>query len=726
MDGTYPERAICEAWLKKIDLALQKKREVFGQYAEECAKFYDGPPDYMWQEEKAASKERGWLAQGAALPNFRIQLNKAFEAVSRFGPTLFHQYPHVLVNPVPRPDVTPEALGIDPNDPYGLQQLQMLQAQKDLEFSVRRAHASIGHSYLNTVQRITNKKREARDGITDGIVRGLGLLHTELYTPRGSHVRFPRSERINECDYVKDADATRHEDVQWIAVRCVAPKNIVAERYGLHEDDLKGHFQSHAAQSTKRGQYEAKNGKKGENKSFDLVEYWKIYSKNGFGDKLTDFSDGKGTVGDYSVFGPYCYVVVARGIPFPLNLPPSAHAEDAEQLFERVAWPIPFWIPPLCDWPVSELGFYWKGGSIWPVSPMKPLIGPIRFVNWCLSFLADKCASAGTDYVAASKAAAEAIKSQLETGVGPYKLLELPADIVEHVGGVDKLVSVLQSPNFQPALWQMVAQMMDVIDRLSGLNELLAGMTATQMRSAEEASVKQANTQIIPDDMAQRVEDWLTLAAKKEMLAAHWLLNREDMVPVIGEEAAYIWETQMATQDIETIISDFEYTIEAGSARKPNIANKRQAVMEYGQAWGAVLAEMAGAGNVGPWNAYHRMLGEITQTDMSEFMLQPPDPNVPPPPTPEELEMQKNEQELAMDRERLQMDLFGKQTELEMKAAEHTQDLLFERAKFGMEMRHDAEKNKQDLQIQKQKGQAQVQAAKAKARATPSKNGSRT
>lgn len=724
MDGKHPQKALCEAWLGKIELALQKKKTEFGQYADECAKFYDGPPDWMWNDEKTAAKERGWLAQGATLPNFRIQLNKPFEAVSRFGPALFHQYPTVLVNPSARPDVAPEALGMDFNVPEMAQQYEMLQQQKGMDAAVRQTHANIGMFYLNTLQRVTNKKQHCREGITDGIVRGIGLTHTKLYSPRGSAVRYPRSERINECDYVKDSDATRNEDVQWMAVRCVAPKNIVAEQYGLHEGDLKGHFQSHDAQSTKRGKSEAKNGKGGDNKSFDLVEYWEIYSKNGFGDKLTNFSD-KADVPDYSAFGPYCYLVVARGVPFPLNLPPWALEEESDAIMERVAWPIPFWIPPLCDWPVSELGFYSKSGSIWPISPMKPLIGPIRFVNWCLSFLADKCASAGTDYIVALKAAAEAIKTQLETGVGPYKLLEMPADIAEAAGGVDKMVSVLQSPNFQQGLWQMVAQMMDVIDRLSGLNELLAGMTQTQMRSAEEASVKQANTQIIPDDMAQRVEDWLTLQAKKEMLAAHWLLTREDVQPIVGEEAAYVWETQMATQDVEQIISDFEYTIEAGSARKPNIANKRQAVMEYGQAWGAVLAEMAGSGNVGPWNAFHRMLGEVTQTDMSEFMLQPPDPNVPPPPTPEEIKMQTEQAKLGMDQERMQMDLAGKEAELQMNAQEHQQNLIFDAARFSLEMQQDKAKAKQDLALQRQKGQAQVAAAKAKAR-VPSRNGSRT
>jgi hypothetical protein len=724
MEQQMTEKPVVEAWLSKITLALKKKDEEFGQFARECAKFYDGPADWMWQDEKTIGKERGWLSSGASLPNFRIQINKPFEAVALFGPSLFHQYPNILVNPVQRPQVLPEALGVDFNDPYAAEQYQAVQMQQQMDMAVRQTHANIGGGYLNTVQRIADKKRHSREGIVDGMVRGLGLLHTKIYSPPGSSIRYPRSERINECDYVKDSDATRHDDVQWIAVRCIAPKNKVAEQYGLHEDDLKGHFQSHGAQATKQAKKEANNGKGGDNKSFDLVEYWEIYSKNGFGDKLTTFS-GK-HVNDYSAFGPFCYLVVAKGVPFPLNLPPWAHEEEPDEILKRVSWPIPYWIPPLCDWPVTELGFYWKGGSTYPVPMFKPLIGPIRFVNWCLSFLADKCASAGTDYIAAVKSAATEIKNQLEQGVGPYKLLELPQEIVAAAGGdINKMVSVIQSPNFQEGLWRMVSEMMVVIDRESGVNELLAGMTSTQMRSAEEASVKQANTQIRPDDMAQRVEDWLTLTAKKEMLAAHWVLTGEDMAPVIGDEAAYVWENQMATQDVERIISDFEYTIEAGSARKPNIANRQRAISDFMQANGAMLQELAMGGMPGPLNAAITVWGDVNQLDVSQFLLQPPDPNAPQPPSEEEIKLQTEQAKLGMDQERMQMDMAGKQAELEMKAVEHQQDLAFDAARFTLEMKHDAAKSKQDLAIQKQKGQAAVQAQKAKARATPSKNGSK-
>lgn len=733
-----PMKGICEAWLEKIKLALQKKDTEFEQYAREVHQFYNGPVNWMWnQEQRLVAKGQGGFLQGNMFPNFKICLNKPFAAVALYGPTLFAQYPNVQVSPAERPEIAPSALGVDLQDPVMSEQYGMMQLQQQMEGELRQTHANIAQSYLNAIQRATNKKWHARMAIPDGIVRGLGTTFTKIYNPPGTDIRYPRSEFINESEYVKDSDANRPEEVQWIAVRCVAPRNKVAEEYGGDNpqrmyDALKGHFQSHEAQASKRGKREAKQSDSQKGDSWDLVEYWEVYSKNGFGDKLNTFTgENPKAVDDFSVFGPFCYLVVCRGVPFPLNLPSwSLEEEEPDAVFNRAQWPIPYWTPPLCGWPVSELFFHTDGGSIWPVPMFKPLIGPIRFVNWCLSFLADKAASASTDYFVALKSAAESIKAQVEQGVGPYKMLEVPEILAKSGLGLDKIVSVLQAPNFHEGVWQMVSEVMGLIDFESGVTELLAGLGGDRaMRSAEEASVRQANTQIRPDDMAQRVEDWLTEQAKKEMIAAMWLLTGADVEPMVGAEAAQVWDQQMSTQDFHRILTDFSYRIEAGSARKPNILTKQRMLSEYMQNNGQFIAQMAASGVVGPWNTYHKILGDINQVDMSGFMLPPPDPNQPPPPDPEQMkaeaDIQSKQADVEMNREKMGAELQMKAAELQMEQQSHVQDLLFERAKFGLEMQHDAAKAKQDLQIQKQKGQAQVAATKAKARARPSTNGSK-
>lgn len=701
-DGTYPHKMICEAWLKKIRLAAQKKRTEFGQYAEECAKFYNGPPDYMWAEERINSKDGGFLEKGTPLPKFRVQLNKLHEAVSLFGPSLFHQYPNVQVKPARRPEIHPLALGVDLSDPYVAEAYGQQEMQREADEAIRMSHANIAQEYLNGVQRVAKKKVHSRQAITSGIVRGLGLVYTKIHQPRGSNVRFPRSEFISECDYVKDSDASRNEDVQYIAVRGVAPKHILAEEHGIPVSALKGHFQSHEqqgrnGQGKRRGKKDAEQGK---GDTFDLVEYWEVYSKNGFGDRLKDFTSkesGKSSVGDYSVFGPYCYLVLVEGVPFPLNLPPWVlESEESEDILDRVAWPIPFWTPPLNDWPVSELGFFFDDSSIWPIPLGKPLIGCIRFVNWCLSFLADKAAAAGTDYMAVTKKAAETIKQQLEDGVGPYKLLELPDAVGEDI---NKIVSILQAPNFHIGVWQMVSEVMELIDRQSGLNELLSGMTSTQMRSAEEASVRQTNTQIRPDDMAQCVEDWLTLVAKKEIVAAHWMLEAEDIALVVGDEAAAVWEQQMASQDFDSIITDFEYQIEAGSARKPNIANRLRSLNEFMASSGQLLQQLAMSGMPQPLNALMREWGKLNNLKVDEFLIPEPDPNAPQPPSEEERKAQQEQE--------------SHEAELIRKDEEHVQSMNQDEQLFLQDLRQDAMKASLDLSAIQEKNRASMNGSKA-------------
>lgn len=625
----HPLKPVCEAWLEKIKLAGDIKNGRFSKYARECQNFYDADHDFMWKEEYAVNSQGGFLSKEAksSMPKFRMQVNKPFEAVALFGPTLFHNYPNILVEPVHPPEMSPEALGFNPADPLHLQAYQQYLFQRGSMDNVRSDHARIKQFYLNWIQREADKKTHARRSITDALVAGLGVMYTRIFNPPGSNIRYPRSEYLSWSDVVKDGDAEYEEDVQWIAIKHVAPRNKVAEEYGLHFDDLEGHFQSQDAQATKQGRREAKR-QRTEGRSFDLVEYWEVFSKNGFGHHLSTFSgkESKKETYDFSAFGDYTYLVVARGVPFPLNMPTMAlQEEEQEQLFQRAQWPVPFWIDPNNGggWPITQLWFYEKNQSVWPLPMFKPVIGELRFVNWCMSFLADKASAAATDYIAVAKSAGMEIKNQLETGIGPYTVLE----ISEIVGkSINDVVSILKAPDFHIGVWQMVADVMARVDRETGVTEMLAGLGGErQIRSAEEAAIRQSNTQVRPDDMAQRTEDFLSQTARKEILAARWALDSEaDIAPVVGPEAGMVWQQQIEQQPIESLVRDFSYTIEAGSARKPNISNRIRNLTEFGQVALPVMQEMLMAGMTGPWNAYMKAYGDAIQIDTSQFMVQLP------------------------------------------------------------------------------------------------------
>ena len=76
-------------------------------------------------------------------------------------------------------------------------------------------------------------------------------------------------------------------------------------------------------------------------------------------------------------------------------------------------------------WPYTELGFYDKPGSVWPVSIFKPVAGEMRFINWCMSFLADKAASACQTIVGRAKAAGAEIQRQMSGASSPYTMASI-------------------------------------------------------------------------------------------------------------------------------------------------------------------------------------------------------------------------------------------------------------------------------------------------------------
>jgi hypothetical protein len=709
-----PMRNITAAWLAKIDLALKVRDEQFGQYAEEALQFFDGETNYMWAEQRARGNSGFLDREGGSLPTFRIQVNKLFEAVAYFGPALYAQNPNGQVTPILPPEVPPEALGIDPNDPYGMQEYMAIAQQEALKMASKRACASVKQNYLNWLQRETDKKTEARRGIGEGIVAGIGFLETVMHQPPSGKIVMPRSRYLSWSDVVFDPDASYFEDVQWMAIRRCGPVNKVEERFGYERGELKGQYQSYASQPTPKAKKEAKQYRGG--KSFDQIEYWEVFSKNGFGDLLFDDAKiPKVHQLDYSVFGPYCYIVCAQNIPQPLNIPQSVltaavEAQDDTELMQRVQWPIPYWYDD-GGWPVSRLCFYDKPNCIWPIPMFKPAMGELKFVNWCLSFLADKVAASCGTYIGVLKEAGTEIQRQIASKNGPFTIIEIATALGKPL---DQMVSFLQAPNFSIDIWKMIAEVMVLIDKRTGLTELMYGLQATQDRSATATNIKQGNNSIRPDDMASRVEDWLSEVQIREMQAARWFCEAKDIEPVCGTLGALVWQNYVMPSDVDDTVLAYDYRIEAGSARKPNKANKAEQLISLGQYMLPVMQEMALAGMVDPWNAYVADIAESMDIDPTGYLL--------PQPPPKEEGPSPEQQELELKFAELQMKLQAMQQEMQLEAVKADQEI--EHDEIRMEMEADAHEQemaqgKQEIALEKQKTTAQVQSARAKAKAKP-------
>lgn len=639
-------RSVATSWLEKIKASETHKRP-FSMDAQEARDFFDGAADWFWKgrgDGPGASPNYSKLAP----PSFRMCVNKAFEAVKLFASVIYHRNPVRTVTPRPFPMVTPVALGIDPSAPPQVDPMTGQPAQDPriqtfiqtsnmiaMEDEKKKGVSALVEAYLNYTPTELNLKEHSRKCVDEAIVTGLGLWWTELVTlegPGGQPFGMIGSFFDSSDNIQWDPDADEQEDILWVARRCVHPIDQVAKQYGVSRDDLKGHIESYSSRSQEQDQgYKTKrrNGK-----TNDLIVYWRIYSKTGFGHTLKGApKEHKET---FDSLGDNCYIVVAEGVDWPLNCPkqlalepPSPETGLPEQMFAKTRWPIPFYADNN-GWPFVPLQFHRKTGYSWPISHLKPAMPELKFINWAMSFLATRIMTSCKTVIGVSKAADQDVKDQLakheENGFSTIELSETLGR------SINDIVSVFQLPTVTPDIWQILQAVMEMFEKRTGLTELVYGMTRNQFRSAAEAQVKSEQISVRPDDMANVLEDAMGLLARREALAARWLLTGQDVVPVLGPLGAEVWESQIQQLDLNTVAREYEYRIEAGSARKPNKASEVERMQMAVQTLGPILQGFAQMGQVDPMNALLRDWCKSIDIDPNPYMIQPPPP--PPPPLP--------------------------------------------------------------------------------------------
>jgi hypothetical protein len=329
-------------------------------------------------------------------------------------------------------------------------------------------------------------------------------------------------------------------------------------------------------------------------------------------------------VAQWDVFGPYTYLCVCDTCEYPLNLPPETWG-DMQVMSERVQWPTPFWADD--SWPFTPLIFHRVPRKVWPMSHFKPAMGELKFLNWAYSFVASRIQKSCRDLVAVLKSAGDEIKRAITSG----KDLELIQIEESHGKTIGEIVQFLQQPEMNGDIWRVIEAVETNFEKRTGLLELMYGESARQMRSAEEANLKGNAIQVRPDDMANKVEDAMSDAARHEALAARWHLEPQDLAPIMGESAAQWWQNLVSTTDPSVIVHQLEYRIEAGTMAKPNKGKQAADAQTMMQTLSAPFFQWAmSTGQVNPFNGLLAAFGTANGIDVSGMMLQPP----PPPPMP--------------------------------------------------------------------------------------------
>lgn len=678
-----PLTPLVNLWLSLMKKARDHKWKAFGQTAEECWKFFDGAHDFMYDK---TSESIGMSADNAPKTTFRMTLNKVAELVQLFGPSLYYKNPHRQANPK-KPDVPMLAIEslvqkqaqqqiqmaaqsgqLMPMDPAMAQQAQaqfaqqmMMGVQQGLQdtAATNEATASLLAWVLNFTPNEFDLRGECRMAIDEALIKGRGVLLHEMYQQPGSTGWLPRTTWVSVDDLLIDPDAKTLKAATWIALRVQEPRWQVERERGLRPGSLKhcANFES----TTRSAEIDnSKNGvtyrRRGD--SHDLVTYYKIWSKAGAGQHLalggSRESDLDGLQETLEAFGDYVYLEVCEGCSYPLNLPDDVlDAEATEEamadLSQRLSWPVPFYKDN--EWPISVLDFHPLPGCPWPQAHMKPALGELRFLNWAMSFLAGRIRTTSRVFIALAEHLDEEIKQEIENG-GDLTILPLKMNINKQI---HEVVQFLQHPEVNSDIWKIIAAVMELFDKRVGLTELVYGISGKQMRSASEAQVKEERTSVRPDDMAEQVESWQTAAARKEAIMLRLYSGPDAVAPLFGEAAptvdpmnpqptqpgiySQLWQQyvylppEAGEEAVNRAFREFEYRIEAGSIRKPNM-DRDQTNMD--QAMQVLLQPLMQAyyssGNPQQLNAFISDWAKTRQLDATPYLFQPFQPAPPAPP----------------------------------------------------------------------------------------------
>lgn len=733
----YPMRSLVNAWIEKITLAEKFKQAKFGNDADIAMKFFHAGKElneFMWTERLRNPFDDE--DDSLPAPRFRILVAKVAELVQLFGPSLYHRNPTIIVEPKTLDIPTDLLMQMVP--PETLQAAQMEAQQRGQQFDPaslfppdpeeagNKLTALLLQYYLDYMQRENDKKTQSRRMIDEALIKGMGLCWTEEYQPYEGGPKLIGSFYDTVDNFLIDPDAETLEDAWWIARRCRKPIWEVAKKYKISESFLNkkyGTAESLDQQALLVGDADSRR-KRDNGETNDLIEYWEIYSRMGMGTNLSKIKIMPDEVEDMlESFGMNCMIVVAKKVPFPLNLhhrivedaltePDEEEAESKnDEAFMSVQWPIPFWADG--TWPCTPCAFHEVPNSPWPMSHIKPGLGYVEFMTWCMSFMANKIRTSGCTIVSCMKSLDDELKAEIKSGKD-FRLLEIPANLVQN-GDVKNAVHVLQFPEVNKDLWQILEACAESFDKSTGLSEMMYAASGG-IRSAQEASVKQGAMSIRPDDMASKVEDCMSLIARKEAMAARWLLKSPEVEPVLGKRGAALWENYVQSGDVTKVAREFHYRVEAGSSRKPNKETRVQQINQALQQWLPIIGPWAlQTGNHQIINAFLADWGQAMDVETKKYLLPPPPPPQPSPEAQkaqaeiqmkqEELQLKKEEWQakLAMEQQKNQMELQAQQAQTEADVQQAQMEMQIDREKAQQELQLGQAKMHGDMQLQQQK-----------------------
>ncbi len=259
----------------------------------------------------------------------------------------------------------------------------------------------------------------------------------------------------------------------------VAPTWQAERELNLAAGTLQGY--AHAESGNRQGENDSFNSNASMDrtvgKTFDLITYYRIWSKGGVGGRLSgEIRSANPVVNSIeNAVGDFAYIVVSENIPFPLNSPPQSifmgadgglHQDTARQF----QWPIPYYLDQ--RWPVALLDFYNVPNDPWALAPMAPGLGELTFLNFAYSALMNRVWWTSRVLMALSGDVEAEHEMTLKSG-GDFSTMKLKS---WQGKDINQMLSFVDFPDTKMDFWQTIDRVSLAFDKRTGLSDLLYAM----------------------------------------------------------------------------------------------------------------------------------------------------------------------------------------------------------------------------------------------------------
>lgn len=500
----------------------------------------------------------------------------------------------------------------------------------DMEYKIRTFRAEMMEGLLNyNVQELALDK-EMEMALIESLVIGGGVILTGSVDMPAQIGRLVGSQFVSMNDIIFDPDVTRIKDAKWAAIRFRFPKWLISRMTGIPESEIRGSSSSLAADK----QYESLLVTAGNEvmrsrpKPKDEVVVYKFWSRMGAMARMQPFETRDPLYAALDdKLGDYVYYLISDCCDYPLNVPPQlmqqmlmmarqpqlgqmqqpppmngfATANPAgmgngamtmgmqQQPYDPIdmiraatKWPVSYFLNSDDPWPFTVISYYHRTGSPYPIPPLEFALSYIKFMVWCLGFIADKTYRSQRDFIVCDEKVSEQLINELVNSEDE-PIIKIKG-LQDMKVAINQLVQYLEAPPLHKDIIDVYEFFRGKVEEMIGADPTQVLMSQdTQSRSATDAAEKQRATGLRVAKMGDDADDAAVHIAHKEALAAFELLKGQDVQFIFGDPGAMAWDQAVANQDIREVFREAKYDVETGRGKRKDIRTRAEQAQQMVQ-----------------------------------------------------------------------------------------------------------------------------------------------